>query len=514
MLLRFDVRRVAEGLEGGRSDGADAGEFEVGGQREIQREEVFRGAAAGEGNEVRAFFAQASLAAGEVAGFRHGAVGGGFVHDRAVFGEGGGDDIARAVGPDPEDGLVFDAAGVLDEFLHEGLGDGFLRHEFRAEVIFPELLIRAGSDGDEFRAADVARVFVELEEEIEERGDAVGAGEDDPLVFMRVLDDAPEFHEVGGRLDADGGQLPGIGAEGAQLPGEVAGLLAGARDDDAFSEKRTALEPVQLVAQGDDAADDADGGGFESARGDEFGDGAQRAGEGFLASGGGPSNEGDGRVRRRAVLDEFAGEEGHAAHAHEHDARARRAGELREVERAFLFVRVFVAGEDGELRAVVAVGDGNACIARAGDGGGDAVDDFKRAPGGVQFLRFLAAASKDKGIAAFEARDDFAGFYLFNEQRVDAVLRQRVLGGFLADVDDLGIRARPCEDFFVHQIIVGDDIGDLDALFGAQSDEADVAGAGAGEVTDACHRYLLSEPLRAFSMRTPMASSRLRRALL
>src|SRR5688572_18706245 len=98
---------------------------------------------------------------------------------------------------------------------------------------FAQLLLRAGADSDELCAADVAGVFVELEEHLEERLHAVGTGEDDPLVFVRVLDDAAELHEILRRLDPDGGQLVNIGAEGLELAAEIAGLLAGAGDDDA-----------------------------------------------------------------------------------------------------------------------------------------------------------------------------------------------------------------------------------------------------------------------------------------
>ena len=83
--------------------------------------------------------------------------------------------------------------------------------------------------------------------------------------------------------------------------------------------------------------------------------------------------------------------------------------ELGEVERAFLFVRILVAGENGQLRAEVAVGDGNARVAGTGDGGGNAVHHFEGAAGVVEFLGLLAAASEDVGIAALETRDDFAG---------------------------------------------------------------------------------------------------------
>ena len=54
-----------------------------------------------------------------------------------------------------------------------------------------------------------------------------------------------------------------------------------------------------------------------------------------------------------------------------------------------------------------------------------------------------------------------------------------MVSGFLPDVDDLGVGLGPLQDLWVAKVVVEDDVGDLDAMFGAQSDESEVSGAGA-----------------------------------
>src|SRR5271155_1757485 len=136
---------------------------------------------------------------------------------------------------------------------------------------------------------------------------------------MRVLDELAEFHEVRRLVDADGGDLPGVRAEGAKCGGERAGLLAGAGDDDAPAEERARLKPVEGVAKLHDLAEDGDGGRGEASLGDLGGDGIEPAPESLLAGRGGPADEGDGESGVRAIAQEGLGDGLDALDAHEHD---------------------------------------------------------------------------------------------------------------------------------------------------------------------------------------------------
>ncbi len=213
------------------------------------------------------------------------------------------------------------------ECLDDGLGDVLGGLEIDLEMEVADAGGGGGADGGDAGAADVAGVVVELEEEAEEGVDAIGAGENDPIVAVGILDELAELEEVGGLLDADGGDLPDIGAEGAKAGGKRAGLFAGAGDDDALAEEGAGFEPVEGVAQLDDLAEDGDGRGGEAGFGDEGGDGIEPAPEGLLAAGGGPADEGDGEGGVGAVGEQGLGDGGDALDAHEHDLGAGLAGD-------------------------------------------------------------------------------------------------------------------------------------------------------------------------------------------
>jgi hypothetical protein len=60
-----------------------------------------------------------------------------------------------------------------------------------------------------------------------------------------------------------------------------------------------------------------------------------------------------------------------------------------------------------------------------------------------------------------------------------------VVLGALADVDFFTTGFGPVEEFRAAERVVNEDVGELDAFFGAESDETEIAGAGSDEVTSA-----------------------------
>ena len=68
-------------------------------------------------------------------------------------------------------------------------------------------------------SSDLTGVVVEFVKDFEKGVHAVRAGEDDPIVGMRVLDQLGKRAQVAGGLDPDGGQLDYVGAKAAQLLG-------------------------------------------------------------------------------------------------------------------------------------------------------------------------------------------------------------------------------------------------------------------------------------------------------
>ena len=74
--------------------------------------------------------------------------------------------------------------------------------------------------------------------------------------------------------------------------------------------------------------------------------------------------------------------------------------------------------------------------------GGDAGHDLERDAGLAQHQRLLAAAPEHERVAALEAHDAAAGARVLDQQPVDLVLRHLRPAALLADVDQLGVRAR------------------------------------------------------------------------
>src|SRR5678816_1421471 len=101
---------------------------------------------------------------------------------------------------------------------------------------------------------------------------------------------------------------------------------------------------------------------LEAGRSDLLRDIGKRAAQRLLPPGCTPTDQSHGRLASRAMFEQLASDGADPLDTHEHDLRAGRCGELREVERAFRFRRIFVSGENGELRVVLAMRDGNARV--------------------------------------------------------------------------------------------------------------------------------------------------------
>ena len=71
---------------------------------------------------------------------------------------------------------------------------------------------------------------------VQEEADAVGAGEDQPVVGGEIGDGAVERAAVGGGANLNGGYLDGGGAQRSEARGKSVGLAFGARHHDALAE--------------------------------------------------------------------------------------------------------------------------------------------------------------------------------------------------------------------------------------------------------------------------------------
>ena len=99
----------------------------------------------------------------------------------------------------------------------------FFGHEVHVEMPVFDPLRRGGPDRAELRPADFPRIVVKLVEDLEESVHPVGAGEDNPLVSVRVLHQLGKFAQILGSLAFDQRHLVNIGPEVAQGAGQFRG---------------------------------------------------------------------------------------------------------------------------------------------------------------------------------------------------------------------------------------------------------------------------------------------------
>ncbi len=68
----------------------------------------------------------------------------------------------------------------------------------------PHSLRRGRPDGRDLCRADLSRVIIEFEKNLEKGVHTVRAGENDPVIGMRILHQLGKFAKIAGRLDPDG----------------------------------------------------------------------------------------------------------------------------------------------------------------------------------------------------------------------------------------------------------------------------------------------------------------------
>ena len=219
------------------------------------------------------------------------------------------------------------------------------------------------------------------------------------------------------------------------------------------------LQPGQRLAPRRDRADDDQRRRLDRLALDRLGDRPERRGHGPLP---GPGAAFDRRRGLRRVAP--AGDQRRRVLAqpfdpHVEDERAGEGGEGVPVESRLGLLRVLVAGDEGDRGGVVAVGDRDARVGGGRDAGGDAGHDLELDPGLAQRFALLAAAAEDERVAALQPHHALAGPRRLDQPLADLLLRHRGHPGLLADVDQLGVLARPVERSRRDQPVVVDRVG-------------------------------------------------------
>jgi hypothetical protein len=140
------------------------------------------------------------------------------------------------------------------------------------------------------------------------------------------------------------------------------------------------------------------------------------------------------------VCQQLARDARERGHAHQDDERIDGRGQPRPVD-PLAVLAAFVAGDDSERRRDAAVRERNACIGRRGDRRADARNDFEGHARGGERFGLLAAASEDERVAALETHHAAPPPRVPDEQRVDLLLRQRVVAAGLAREDPARARS-------------------------------------------------------------------------
>ena len=102
-----------------------------------------------------------------------------------------------------------------------------------------------------------------------------------------------------------------------------------------------------------------------------------------------------------------------------------------------------------------------------------------------QDFQLLAAAAENEGVAALEADDAPVFLGQLDQEIVDFVLGQGVLGGFLAGVDDLGAGLGQVQDAVADEMVINQDIRLADEAGRPQGQQIGVAGAAANQIDGA-----------------------------
>ena len=126
----------------------------------------------------------------------------------------------------------------------------------------------------------------------------------------------------------------------------------------------------------DDGTDDDDRGGGEFGRFDLVQDGVEFADELGLVGVGAPADQSDRGFGAESGGDDLGKDLGEVVDAHVNDEGFGALGDGAPVDSGAIFFGAFVTCDKGDAGAVIAVGEGNACVGRGCDAGGDAGDNF------------------------------------------------------------------------------------------------------------------------------------------
>ena len=171
-------------------------------------------------------------------------------------------------------------------------------------------------------------------------------------------------------------------------------------------------------------------------------------------------------------------------HAHQKHLSSGCLGQLRVIDRTVTFRRILVAGENRQLRVVIAMRDRNARVGGSGNRRADARHDLKRHTRRGKLRRLFTTTGKNHRIPTLEAHHRFSGLGLLDDQRVDLILRHGVILRTLADMNLDAAGFGPVDQLGITKGIVDQHIGIFDALLGTKRHQTEITGTTAHQITN------------------------------
>src|SRR5437868_13985499 len=134
-----------------------------------------------------------------------------------------------------------------------------------------------------------------------------------------------------------------------------------------------------------------------------------------------------------------------------------------------------MAGEKSDVRILIAMSYRNSGICGHRDGRCDSRDNFEINSSCGQRFSFFAPASENKRIPCLQWDYILSDTRLFDYERVDFILRKRLLASALSGENDFGVNPRPAKHFRLGKRVVNNNVGALQQLFRTQCHQSEIA---------------------------------------
>ena len=318
---------------------------------------------------------------------------------------------------------------------------------------------------------------------LEEKADAVDAGEDEPIVIGQGVEGRVEFPIRRRRHRLDRREPEHFGPARFQQFREPACLIPRTGDRDAFPEQRFGLEPRQTLAEPHHVAHDDDRWRLKFFLRGALGYRAHGPGQYLLVGLRPPADEGHRCVRGQATRHQALHDAVHLARSHQNNQRAAHAGEGRRVHAVRgVIPHLWTVGHHGHAWSVVTMGERNAGIRGNGRRRRHTRHDLERNPGRGEFLGLLAATSEQRRVAAREPHDCFALRGLLAHQPADGLPRHAASAGLFPGVEQMRVRLGEIQDADVDEGVMDDHVRVFQATPALEGQQSRVAGAGAYQI--------------------------------